>query len=92
MREGINFEPANFEAVTVGMSAGGGIVQIDDVLHITTHKGRYLQNARVTRIDNWSPYPFKVEYMEGGILRRDALNLYQCSWCHAGGVLSSSVH
>lgn len=77
----------------VGMKTNKGIVYLHDVLHITTEKGRKLTNAIVTRIDGWSPVPFKVEWRtDEGVLVKEAVNLNTASWCHVAGQIGSKIH
>lgn len=88
----VNIEPG-FDATVIGMVTTGGRVYLDDVIDLTTPKGRKIKGARIVRIDGWSTVPFKVEYLaDDGKLRKDAFNLSECSWCHSGGTLSKRTH
>lgn len=77
----------------VGRRVEQGTVYLHDILHITTEKGRKLTNALVTRIDSWSPVPFKVEWRtHEGILVKEAVDLDKCRWCHVHGQIGNKVH
>lgn len=77
----------------VGLRVTQGVVYLHDMLHITTTTGRKIENALVTRIDEWSTFPVKVQYRaEDGVLRNEAVNLNACSWCHVGGQLGKELH
>lgn len=88
---------ANTQAVpkdlAVGIRTNQGVVYLHDVLHLTTPKGRKIENAKIVRIDGWSDVPVKVQWRaEDGKLRNDAFNLNDCSWCHVAGQIGNKIH